>query len=233
MKRPIYYLLCAIACTSMRSEEHTSELQSPITISYAVFCLKKIFFNDTATTEIYTLSYTTLFRSVLDQLVGAFLLGGLVIPGTGEGNVHGDGGANGTGAQEEAGVAGDDLGVGVSTHIAHLGLVSGDLAVLDHLVQFHTGSNTGHVAALIDGSESVVVVGQALGVGLGAGGVAELHVREFLSSLDDVILVAEGIGEDDVAAGIGQLSSGIVALLALGDVGAEDRKSTRLNSSHL
>ena len=47
----------------VRSEEHTSELQSPITISYAVFCLKKIFFNDTATTEIYTLSYTTLFRS--------------------------------------------------------------------------------------------------------------------------------------------------------------------------
>ena len=27
-----------------RSEEHTSELQSLITISYAVFCLKKIFF---------------------------------------------------------------------------------------------------------------------------------------------------------------------------------------------
>ena len=27
-----------------RSEEHTSELQSPLIISYAVFCLKKIFF---------------------------------------------------------------------------------------------------------------------------------------------------------------------------------------------
>ena len=27
-----------------RSEEHTSELQSPDNISYAVFCLKKIFF---------------------------------------------------------------------------------------------------------------------------------------------------------------------------------------------
>ena len=25
----------------MRSEEHTSELQSPVPISYAVFCLKK------------------------------------------------------------------------------------------------------------------------------------------------------------------------------------------------
>ena len=40
----------------LRSEEYTSELQSQSTISYAVFCLKKIFFNDTATTEIYTLS---------------------------------------------------------------------------------------------------------------------------------------------------------------------------------
>ena len=39
-----------------RSEEHTSELQSHVRISYAVFCLKKTFFNDTATTEIYTLS---------------------------------------------------------------------------------------------------------------------------------------------------------------------------------
>src|SRR2546426_716651 len=55
---------------------------SHLVISYAVFCLKKktrtrpdrhsrrvtihvlFFFNDTATTEIYTLSYTTLFRSV-------------------------------------------------------------------------------------------------------------------------------------------------------------------------
>src|SRR5213082_3742145 len=28
-------------CSASRSEEHTSELQSPDTISYAVFCLKK------------------------------------------------------------------------------------------------------------------------------------------------------------------------------------------------
>src|SRR5216117_4338693 len=28
-------------CTRTRSEEHTSELQSPFLISYAVFCLKK------------------------------------------------------------------------------------------------------------------------------------------------------------------------------------------------
>src|SRR3546814_247939 len=54
----------------LRSEEHTSELQSLMRISYAVFCFKKktinitllfcflfllsFFFNYTATTEIYT-----------------------------------------------------------------------------------------------------------------------------------------------------------------------------------
>src|SRR3546814_2102348 len=34
-------LVCAGAATLMRSEEHTSELQSLMRISYAVFCLKK------------------------------------------------------------------------------------------------------------------------------------------------------------------------------------------------
>src|SRR5881398_1983323 len=86
-----------------RSEEHTSELQSPLNISYAVFCLKKkkkvmlrceadkarmaklrernarkavnplwitslsgpFFFNDTATTEIYTLSDTLSLHDAL------------------------------------------------------------------------------------------------------------------------------------------------------------------------
>ena len=46
----------AVRSLCTRSEEHTSELQSHIGISYAVFCFKKFFFNDTATTEIYTLS---------------------------------------------------------------------------------------------------------------------------------------------------------------------------------
>src|SRR3546814_8913776 len=32
---------CRHRCTSLRSEEHTSELQSLMRISYAVFCLKK------------------------------------------------------------------------------------------------------------------------------------------------------------------------------------------------
>src|SRR3546814_6763842 len=32
---------CRLLCISARSEEHTSELQSLMRISYAVFCLKK------------------------------------------------------------------------------------------------------------------------------------------------------------------------------------------------
>ena len=50
-----------------RSEEHTSELQSPLDISYAVFCLKKIFLmirRPPRSTQKWTLfPYTTLFRS--------------------------------------------------------------------------------------------------------------------------------------------------------------------------
>src|SRR3546814_6528917 len=34
-------LLCLVTGREMRSEEHTSELQSLMRISYAVFCLKK------------------------------------------------------------------------------------------------------------------------------------------------------------------------------------------------
>src|SRR5213082_3545041 len=72
----------------IRSEEHTSELQSPDTISYAVFCLKKknsqrpahttqvarfpstetllvFFFHYTATTEIYTVSDTLSLHDAL------------------------------------------------------------------------------------------------------------------------------------------------------------------------
>src|SRR5213079_1903646 len=86
--------------SSARSEEHTSELQSPVVISYAVFCLKKkktrrsstshhptlsfsstcmtstnitslptsfccFFFNDTATTEIYTTTDTLSLHDAL------------------------------------------------------------------------------------------------------------------------------------------------------------------------
>ena len=46
-----------VTCVNLLTDRKSTRLNSShITISYAVFCLKKIFFNDTATTEIYTLS---------------------------------------------------------------------------------------------------------------------------------------------------------------------------------
>ena len=52
-----------------RSEEHTSELQSHSDISYAVFCLKKIFLMirrpPRSTPRLTLFPYTTLFRSII------------------------------------------------------------------------------------------------------------------------------------------------------------------------
>ena len=57
----------------MRSEEHTSELQSRPHISYAVFCLKKIFFLMIRRPPRSTLfPYTTLFRSLNDNVLCSF-----------------------------------------------------------------------------------------------------------------------------------------------------------------
>ena len=54
----------------LRSEEHTSELQSRLSISYAVFCLKKIFLMIRRPPRSTLFPYTTLFRS-LACVVGA------------------------------------------------------------------------------------------------------------------------------------------------------------------
>src|SRR3546814_2041124 len=47
---------CAGACAHHRSEEHTSELQSLMRLSYAVFCLKK---TNTHLHSLHPLSYPT------------------------------------------------------------------------------------------------------------------------------------------------------------------------------
>ena len=159
--------------------------------------------------------------AVGDEVVGALLLGGLIVPGTGEGDVHGHAGADALGAQVEAGVAGDDLGVGEGADIAHLGLGLGDLAGLYHLIELHARGDAGKVAALVDGGEGVVVVGEALGVSLRAGGVAELDLGELARGLDHEVLVAEAVGKDYIAAAVGEVGGGVIALLALGDVRAQ------------
>ena len=59
----------------IRSEEHTSELQSLRQISYAVFCLKKIFLMIRRPPRSTLFPYTTLFRSEkIEGLMGMDLL---------------------------------------------------------------------------------------------------------------------------------------------------------------
>ena len=171
--------------------------------------------------------------AALDQLLSAFLLGGGIVPGTGEGDFHGGGGAHGPDAQEEGGVTGDNLGVGEGADVTDLGFLSGELAGLDHLVQLQAGHHARQVTALIDSREGVVVVGQVLGVGLGAGGVAELHVGELLGGLDHVVLMAEAVGEDGDAAGAGHIGSGLVAAVVLVDAGLQNHLDAQLLAGSL
>ena len=56
-----------------RSEEHTSELQSQHLISYAVFCLKKIFLMIRRPPRSTLFPYTTLFRSLAGYPFGICL----------------------------------------------------------------------------------------------------------------------------------------------------------------
>src|SRR3546814_8084743 len=48
-------MVCHFAFQTSRSEEHTSELQSLMRISYAVFCLKKKHFTNNQTMTVMTL----------------------------------------------------------------------------------------------------------------------------------------------------------------------------------
>ena len=58
-----YHALC-LWVVRILSLIHISEPTRRVVISYAVFCLKKIFFNDTATTEIYTRLFVGSVRCV-------------------------------------------------------------------------------------------------------------------------------------------------------------------------
>ena len=78
-----------------------------------------------------------------------------------------------------------------------------------------------------------MVVGKAFGVGLGAGGMAELNLGELLGSLNQEGLVAKGIGKDEVAAFVDELGGGVIALLAFGNTGLEQVLNTQLLAGFL
>ena len=160
---------------------------------------------------------------LLDEGGGGLLLLGLIVPGAGVADLHGGGGADRAGAQVEGGHAGDNLGIGEGADIADDSLLGGDLAGGDHLIELEARSDAGQVAALIDGSEGIVEVFDVGDLAGGAGGVAELDLGIFLGGLLHKGLVAEGIGEDDLAALVlGQVNGGIVAGAVLADIGDDD-----------
>src|SRR3546814_8690538 len=59
---------------SSRSEEHTSELQSLMRISYAVFCLKtkkRHQYSNTTLATLISLNYTTYLCNIYDEILSA------------------------------------------------------------------------------------------------------------------------------------------------------------------
>ena len=110
-----------------------------------------------------------------------------------------------------------DLDVAVCVEVVLLEFIG-----LVHLNELHAGSDACKVSALIDVGKCVVMVGNARGVGKRTRCVAELHLGKFLCGLQDEVLMTEGIGEDDVAALIDEVGSGIVAFARFGDARLHD-----------
>src|SRR5699024_6056824 len=154
---------------------------------------------------------------VAQSLGGIALLRG-VGPGAHELDLHGHAGAHALGAQVVGGKAGDHFGEGVGAHIADDGLVGGDLAVVDHLLELHAGHHAGQVTALIDVGEGVVGVVQAVVPGSLVGAGDELDLGVVGSHLQHEGLKAVGVVDDQVAAGLGQLDVGVLTGGVLADV---------------
>ena len=140
-------------------------------------------------------------------------------------------GDDGPDAQEEGGVAGDHLGIGVSAHIAHVGI--GDGTGVQELLELHAGHHAGDIAGLVGVGEDVLQVGQAGGGGVVAGAGDEDHVLELGGSLLHVALMAVGVGEDDGAALLGQIHGGVVAVFILGHVVLDDELGVQVQAQVL
>src|SRR5699024_10469158 len=113
-------------------------------------------------------------------------------------DLHSHAGAHALGAQVEGGVAGDHLGEGEGGHVADDGLVGGDGALVDELLQLHAAGHAGQVAALVDVGEGVVGVGQIVHSGGLVGAGDELNLRIVGGHLEHVGLKAVGVVDDDL-----------------------------------
>ena len=185
-----------------------------------------------------------------DERLGgsAFLVD--IKPGVGIHDLHGHVRNDGANAQEESGIAGDNLGVVISADVADLHvavrikrvglLFSGEGAVAEHFGDLHAGHNAGHVAGLIHLGEGILEVIKAGKRGEVAGHGNEGHVRVFLSGQRHVALMAVGVGDDQVAALTHKVERAVVAGLIFGNlvlpndaVGKTQLGGSLLNALHV
>ena len=152
---------------------------------------------------------------------GVGLFGG-VRPGADELDLHGHARADGAGAQEVGGHTGDDFGEGERADVADDGLFGLDGAFVDELLELHTGSDAGEVAALVDVGEGIVGVLKAIVPGALVGAADELDLGIVGSDLEHEGLEAVGVVEDELAALFGQLDVGVLAGGVFADVVLDD-----------
>ena len=108
--------------------------------------------------------------------------------------------------EEEGGIAGNNLGVGICPYIAYLCLIGHQSAVVDQLLQLHAGDDAGDIAALMDSAHEGMVIADLLAfVGIGAGGLTKLDVGVVLGNRLCIIAVAVAGGENQFAAVVYQL----------------------------
>ena len=165
------------------------------------------------------------------ELFSSFLLSHFVVPEACELNFHSNSRADGLCAEIEGCVAGDNLCVCESTDVTHLCFLSCELTCFNHFVELETCGNTCKVTALVNGCESVVVVSKVFRVSHCACSVAELYVRIFLCGLNHILLVAEAVCENDIAAAVCKVNSCFVAFVALGNVNLFNNLNAELCTS--
>ena len=161
------------------------------------------------------------YAAAVDKALCCRFLCGLIIPGTSECYVHGNGGAYGLCTEVEGCVTGDNFRVCVSADIAHFGLVCSDLAGFDHLIELESGCNADEETAHVDVCKSIVIVGKFLGCRHIACSGDEVDIRALFRGCEHVALVAVAVGEDNIAALVYEVESGIFAGLVLRDLGLD------------
>ena len=124
--------------------------------------------------------------------------------------------------QEKGCETADNFCIWIGTDITNLSCIFCDLAVCDHLVQFHTCYNTGYITGFINRCKVIVHIGKSAACCLISCCMAELYIREFCCCLKDVGFMAKAVGKDDVASLVCKVYGCIITCLIFRDIPFDD-----------